>query len=87
MPDRITTIRLTTEDDEVIAALSKHTGIQSTTELIRYALRMAAQQAGVGGYEAEERRGRARQPSKYKVKATEQAAKRNAALSRKLLRG
>lgn len=50
MPGRTTTIRLTDDDQAVIAALQKHTGIQSTTELIRYALRITAQRSGVAGF-------------------------------------
>jgi hypothetical protein len=50
MADRITTIRLTTEDDELIAGLSRSTGISTTTDVLRYALRIAAQHAGVGSH-------------------------------------
>lgn len=50
MPERTTTIRLTDDDQEVIDALQKKTGIQSLTDLIRFALRIMAQTENVAGF-------------------------------------
>ena len=41
MADKTTTIRLTDDDQECVAALSKRTGIRSTTEVLCYSLRRA----------------------------------------------
>jgi len=44
MQKQITTIRLTDEDRALIAQLKKRFGLTSTTQVIRLALRMAAEQ-------------------------------------------
>lgn len=52
MPERTTTIRLTEQDQRLIDELQEFTGIQSMTDLIRFAIRELARKEGVGEYGA-----------------------------------
>jgi hypothetical protein len=55
MPERTTTIRLTDSDQAVLDELQEFTGIQSTTEIIRLALRELARQKGLASAGAQKK--------------------------------